>query len=241
LLIAVVVGGIIGGVAAGMNGVSTWDEFVLWVVAGMIGGALACFGFYGLGVLLGISGAAALANFTFWAVVAWSGLGLVGALATPAMDKSDSKFWWAVSFALKWIHSPILTTIGLFVVLGCWIGGQKIDFRRGMIFVETGSGSSALTLGAIAYTQKGLWNGDQVLDLLAQHESVHSRNIAAVSELGFYITYAIGGFWGAAQAGDWNGFFGLNTSGCGNPLEKRAWSIRGGNGYPVPETSASSC
>jgi hypothetical protein len=175
-------------------------------------------------------------------VVVWSGLGLVGALACPALDSSNSKFAWGVSFALKLLHSPVLTIIGLFVVLGCAIGGQKVDFRRGMIFVETGSGSSALTLGGICYAQKGLWSGDQVLDLLAQHESVHSRGVAAVGELGFYVTYGlIGGFWGAIQADSWNGFLALNGKGCGNPFEKKAWSIRSGNGGKTPQTSASSC
>ncbi len=242
LLIAVAIGAIIGAVSAGMNGVGTWDEFLMWVVAGMIGGALAACGLYFvLGPLLGVCGAAALANFTFWGVVIWSGVGLLSALVTPALDSSNNGFAWFVSFLLKWAHSPILTTLGLFVVLGAWIGGQSIDFRRGMIFVETGAGQSALTLGGISYAQKGLWNNGQVLDLLAQHESVHSRLVAATGELGFYVTYLIAGFWGAAQAGDWGGFFALNGSGCGNPLEKLAWSIRNGNGGITPQTSASSC
>jgi RHS repeat-associated protein len=242
LLIAVVIGAIVGAVGAGMNGVSTWDEFVMWVFAGMVGGALAACGMYFvLGPLLGVCGAAALANFTFWGTVIWGAVGLVGALVTPALDQSNSGFAWFVSFLFKWCHSPIITTLGLFVVLGAAIGGRKIDFRRGMIFVETGAGQNALTLGGICYAEKGLWTGDKVLDLLAQHESVHSRLVASAGELGFYVTYLVAGFWGAAQQGDWGGFFALNGSGCGNPLEKLAWSIRSGGGGITPQTSASSC
>jgi hypothetical protein len=62
-------------------------------------------------------------------------------------------------------------------------------------------------------------------DNLAGHESVHSRTVAAIGELGFYVTYvAIGAIWGLAQGGSWNN---LNAGGCGNPFEKTAHTFTG--------------
>ncbi|HEY7663922.1 MAG TPA: toxin TcdB middle/N-terminal domain-containing protein [Xanthobacteraceae bacterium] len=228
LLIAVIIGAALGAVGAAMNGVKTWDEFLLWIVAGAIGGALTACGFYGIGLLLvgaGVLGTMTAAGFALTAIIVWGALGLVGALSTKALDDSDSSAAWGLSFALKLFHSPILTIIGLVVVLFMWMAGQKVDFRRGMLFVETGSGSDAVTLGAIAYTQSGWFNADgSVSDELAKHESVHSRTEAAVGELGFYVTYMlIGGIWGSIQAGSAGiGWFGLDARGCGNPLEKLA-------------------
>jgi hypothetical protein len=106
-----------------------------------------------------------------------------------------------------------------------WMAGQKVDFRRGMLFVETGPGSDATTLGAIAYTQSGWFDANgNVSDALAKHESE-----AAVGELGFYVTYMlIGGIWGSIQAGSTGvGWFALDARGCGNPLESS----------PTPTTS----
>lgn len=54
----------------------------------------------------------------------------------------------------------------------------------------------------------------------ARHEATHSRTVAAIGELGFYLTYVtIGAIWGAAQGGSWND---LNATGAGNPFEKTA-------------------
>jgi RHS repeat-associated protein len=241
LLIAVIVGAIVGAIGAAMNGVKTWDEFLLWVLAGAIGGALTACGFYGVGLLLGFAAGAAASGFALAATIVWGALGLVGALATPALDGSDSSAAWALSFVLKWFHSPIMTTLGLVVVFFMWIGGKKVDFRRGMLFVETGPGMDAVTLGAIAYTQSGQFDASgHVADALAKHESVHSRTEASVGELGFYVTYmTIGGIWGSIQAngGAGTGWFGLDARGCGNPFEKLGHSY-----YPgQPQTSASSC
>ncbi|MGH3590657.1 MAG: hypothetical protein ACRDRF_06450, partial [Pseudonocardiaceae bacterium] len=59
-----------------------------------------------------------------------------------------------------------------------------------------------------------------VPDNLARHESTHSRTVAAIGELGFYLSYVtIGALWGSAQGGSWND---LNAAGCGNPFEKTA-------------------
>jgi len=47
--------------------------------------------------------------------------------------------------------------------------------------------------------------------------------------------------WYAAQAGNWGGFLGLDSRGCGNPLEKLGWSLHSGSGVPTPQNSASNC
>ncbi len=243
LLIAIVTGVLIGPVSAAMNGVKTWDEFLLMVLAGGIGGALAAYAFYLFAVGIGIAGAAARADFAFWATVVWSGLGLIGALLTPTLDKHENRFTNSLSLLLKWTHSPILTTVGIFVMIVAAIVGSKVGLRKGMIFVEVGQGSDAITIGAIGYAQTGggNWGGNQPSDLLAQHESVHGRAFSAVGELGFYVTYlAVGLPWGAIQGGG-DGMFGLNDRGCGNPLEKLASEYWDGQGGQQPQESASPC
>jgi hypothetical protein len=72
----------------------------------------------------------------------------------------------------------------------------------------------------ICYAQKGLWTGDQVIDLLAQHESVHSRLVASVGELGFYVTYLIAGFWGAGQSGRLERVLRAERQGLRQPVRK---------------------
>jgi hypothetical protein len=132
----------------------------------------------------------------------------------------------------------------LFVVLGYAIDHKRVDFRRGALFVEVGPGNGAITLGAIVYTQSGLFNSmGQVNDDLAKHESYHTRTVATLGELGFYVTYVtVAGIIGAAQGGS-AGYLGLDMNGCGNPFEKTAYTYY--NAYtmgPNPMvTSASSC
>jgi hypothetical protein len=243
LLISIVVGMVIGPIGAAMNGVKTWDEFLLMVVAGGAGGALAPYGFYLFGIGVGVAGAAARTNFAFWATLVWSGLGLIGALLTPSLDEHENWFTNWLSFLLKWAHSPILTTVGILVVIVAAIVGSKVGVRKGMIFVEAGQGTDGITIGAIGYAQSdgGNWNGKKPSDLLAQHESVHGRACSAVGELGFYVTYlAIGLPWGLIQGGR-DGAFGLNNQGCGNPLEKLASEYWDGFGGQQPQKSASNC
>lgn len=243
LLIAIVAGMVIGPIGAAMNGVKTWDEFLLMVVAGGAGGALAAYGFYLFGIGVGITGTAARANFAFWATLVWSGLGLIGALLTPALDEHENWFTKWLSFLLKWTHSPILTTVGILVAIVAAIFGSKVGVRKGMIFVETGQGTDAITIGAVGYAQSGggNWNGKRPSDLLSLHESVHGRACSAVGELGFYVTYlAIGLPWGLIQGGG-DGMFGLNNRGCGNPLEKLASEYWDGFGGQQPQKSASNC
>ncbi len=243
LLIAIVVGMVIGPIGAVLNGVKTWDEFVLMVVAGGVGGALALYGFYLFGIGVGIDGATARTSFALWATLVWSGLGLIGALLTPALDKHENWFTNLLSLLLKWTHSPILTTVGIVVVIVAAIVGSKVGVRKGMIFAETGQGTDAITLGAICYAQSGggNWTGKKPSDLLAQHESVHGRACSAVGELGFFVTYlAVGLPWGRIQGGS-DGMFGLNNQGCGNPLEKLASEYWDGFGGQQPQKSASNC
>lgn len=242
-LIAIVAGLAIGAIGPAMNGVKTWDEFLLMVVAGGAGGALAAYGFYLLGIGVGIAGAAARTHFAFWATLVWSGLGLIGALLTPTLDKHENWFTNWLSFLLKWIHTAILATVGIVVVIVAAIVGSKVGLRKGMIFVEVGNGTDAITIGAVCYAQSGggNWDGTKPSDLLAQHESVHGRACAAVGELGFYATYLVIGLpWGLIQGGR-DGMFGLNNQGCGNPLEKLASEYWDGFGGQQPQKSASNC
>ena len=240
VLIAIVVGMAIGPIGAAMNGVKTWDEFLLMVVAGGAGGALTSYGFYLFGR---IAGATAPTRFALWATLVWSGLGLIGALLTPTLDRHENWFTNLLSFLLKWTHSPILTTVGIVVVIVAAIFGSKVGLRKGTIFLETGQGTDAITIGAICYAQSGggNWDGKRPSDLLALHESVHGRACSAVGELGFYVTYLILGLpWGLIQGGS-DGMFGLNNQGCGNPLEKLASEYWDGFGGQQPQKSASNC
>ncbi|MGH3814247.1 MAG: hypothetical protein ACRDUV_17655, partial [Pseudonocardiaceae bacterium] len=88
-----------------------------------------------------------------------------------------------------------------------------------------------------AWTQSGRFTPDgTVPDSLARHEATHSRTVAALGELGFYVTYVtIGAIWGGVQGGSWNN---LNAAGCGNPFEKTAHTF---TGDPATARSTSGC
>ncbi len=233
LLIAVVVGAALGAIGAWANGAQTWDEWLLWIVGGAIGAALAVL--TGGALALAFGGSAAVGGIV--ALIIWGSASLLGSIFTPILDNTNSPVAWFFSFLLKWIQSPITTTIGLIAALVVAIAGGRVDFRRGMLFIEVGPGGGALTLGAVAWTQSGRFDASgQVPDNLARHESFHSRTVAAIGELGFYFTYVtVGAIWGAAQGGPWND---LNGAGCGNPFEKTAHTF---TGDPAVAVSASSC
>ena len=220
LLIAVIVGAIAGAIGAAVNGARTWDEWLLWILGGAIGGALVAItggGFIGwIAMLFGASFTTAAAI----GVAVWAGVSLLlGWWLPKVLDDTNSPAAWFFSFLIKWIQSPLLSTLGFIVAIGFAIGGSKWDLRRGMLFVEV-PGGGALTLGAIAWTGSSEWSGSQVPDNLAQHEAYHGRNVATIGEWGFYFTYVtIGAIWGVSEGGCWND---LNPSGEGNPFEKTA-------------------
>jgi hypothetical protein len=223
LVVLLIAGAILGMVGAAANRVKTWDEFLLWVLGGAIGGVLAVFGWVGIilgaSALFGLDGSVATAATS--GSIIFGAAGLLGAVVSPLLDNTDSPVAWLFSVLVKWVQSPLLTTVGLVATLFVAIGRSKVNFRRGMLFIEVGPGGGALTLGAVAWTQSGRFNPDgTVPDSLARHESTHSRTVAAIGELGFYSTYVtIGAIWGWAEGGSWND---LNAAGCGNPLEKTA-------------------
>jgi RHS repeat-associated protein len=239
LAIAIIVGAILGAVGAAVTGVKTWDEFLLWIVGGAIGGALAIFGW--TAIILGVSAIFGLGVSA--ATAATIGLyifgiaGLLGSIGTPLLDKTDSKVAWFFSFLVKWVQSPLLTTVGLIATLIVALSGNHVDFSHGMLFIEVGPGYSALTLGAVAWAQTGCFNPDgSIQDAVARHESTHSHTIASIGELGFYFTYlTIGALWGVAEGGSWND---LNTAGCGNPFEKTAHTF---TGDPATARSTDDC
>lgn len=219
LLTASCVGAILGAAGAAANRVKAWDEFLLWVIGGAIGGVLAVVAW--TGAVLGVSALAGLTvgivTATTIGLIIFATAGLFGAVVSPLLDNFDGPAAWLFSFVIKWVQSPLLTTVGLIAATG----SGKVDFRRGMLFIGVGPGGGALALGAVAWTQSDRFTPDAtVSDSLARHESTHSRTVAAVGELGFYLTYVtIGVIWGLAQGGSWNG---LNTAGRGNPFEKTA-------------------
>jgi hypothetical protein len=223
LLIAVIAGAIFAGGGAAANRVTAWDEFVLWVIGGAIGGVLTVSGW--TGILLGLG---ALFDLDITIVTAaTTGLIIFGTAAVPGatlsalLDGTDTPAAWLASFLIKWVQSPVLSSVGLVATLLVAMAGSKVDFRRGMLFIAVGPGRRALALGAVAWTQSDCFSPDGTMpDSLARHESLHSRTVAALGELGFYLTYVtIGAIWGMAQGGAWNS---LNAAGCGNPFEKTA-------------------
>lgn len=234
LLIASLAGAILGAVGAAANKVKAWDEFLLWVIGGAIGGVLAVAGWTGIIVgswaLLELNVSVAAAVTT--GLIIFGTAALLGAVTCPLLDTTDSLAAWLFSLLIKWVQSPLLTTAGLVATLLVTIRRGKVDFRRGMLFIAVGPGDSALTLGAVAWTQSGRFNRDgTVPDDLARHESTHSRTVASIGELGFYVTYVmIGAIWGSAQGGAWNN---LNEAGRGNPFEKTAHTFTRDPATPV--------
>jgi RHS repeat-associated protein len=218
IIVAAIVGAIIGAIGAGVNGARTWDEWLLWIVGGAIGGVLTVLFWYGILIWAGVAAATA----AIAAAVITLGVSILG-LFTPLMDESDSGVAWAFSWAIKLIKSPVFTIIGLFVVAGLAISGKRVAFRRGALFVEVGAGTGGLTLGAIVYTQSGNFDSNgNVRDDVARHEAYHTREVAALGEWGFYVTYiTFGSVFAWATGGEWNA---LDNRGCGNPFEKHAYT-----------------
>lgn len=218
-------GGVLGGLGARRNRVCTSDERTLWVLAGLIGGPLALAEWAGIVWLKNL-----VPGLDLPVVPTAAGVvgvtGTLGALLTPALDDSDSTARWTASFVLKWLRSPIATTAGLLAAGAVKMRHKSLDYRRGMLFIEVGPGGSALALGAVAWCQNRCFGSDQCMtDALARHEAVHSRTVAAVGELGFYLTYLTAGtVWGLRQGGMWND---LTHDGCGQPFEKTAHTFTG--------------
>ena len=242
VLIAAVLGATCGAVGARANRVRTWDEYLLWVIGGAIGGALAVVEW--MGILLGagalITLGASVATAATAGLIIFGTAALLGSVVGPLLDNLDdtgSPGAWLFGFLITWVQSPLLTTTGLAATLIVAIRGGRVDFRHGMLFIAVGPGDAALTLGAVAWTRSGRFNPDgTVPDSLARHESTHSRTVAAIGELGFYLTYlTIGAIWGSVQGGSWNN---LDAAGCGNPFEKTAHTF---TGDPATPRSASDC
>jgi hypothetical protein len=225
VVVAAALGGLQGMLGARTNRVRTSDEWILWVVAGLAGGPLALTEWAGLlwlaGKVPGLSIPAVPAAMGILAVA-----GTLGAGLTPAFDDSGQPARWGASFVLKWIRSPLATTTGLLVTGSVKMRHKPVDFRRGMLFIEVGSGGSALALGAVAWCQNRCFGSDRcTTDPLARHEAVHSRTVASVGEFGFYLTYLTAGtVWGLRQGGKWND---LTRDGCGQPFEKTAHTFTG--------------
>ncbi len=225
-------GGVLGAIGARCNRVRTLDERVLWVVAGLIGGPLALAEWAGIVWLKNLVPGLDLPVVQTAAVVVGV-TGALGALLTPSLDDSDSPGRWTASFVLKWLRSPIATTAGLLAAATVRMRHRPLDYRRGMLFIDVGPGGSALALGAVAWCQNRCFGSDRCTrDALARHEAVHSRTVAAVGELGFYLTYLTAGtLWGLRQGGKWND---LTREGCGQPFEKTAHTFTRDPAVAIP-------
>lgn len=225
IIVAAIVGAILGGLGAAANGAKTWDEILLWTVGGAIGAVLCVLAFYGV-ALIWASAATALAIAKV-ALIVWASASFLSNAFGRLLDSSNSTAAWIFSWVLKFIQSPVLTILGLIgVAIAHYKYGSRVDFRHGALFVEAGSGTAAITLGAIVWTNSGNFDAmGNVRDDVARHEAYHTRTVAAIGELGFYVTYiTIGGIWGSLQQGSWDGWFGLDSMGCGNPFEKTAYT-----------------
>ena len=218
-------GGLFGALGSRRNLVSTPDERALWVTAGVVGGPLALAEYCGVlwvkNLLPGVAIPLVPAAFTVTAVS-----GFLGATLTPSLDDSDRCSRGAASFALKWVRSPLATTAGLLAALGVRVSSRPVDFRRGMLFIDVWPGGGALALGAVGWCRARCFDDQRCMsDALARHEAVHSRTVAAVGELGFYLTYLTAGvLWARIQGGPWNS---LTPGGCGQPFEKTAHTYTG--------------
>ena len=218
-------GAALGAIGARQNRVQTSDEQILWAAAGLVGGPLALAEWSGIVWLKNLVPGLSLPVVPTAAVVV-AVAGTLGAWLTPALDDSESPRRWTASFVLKWLRSPIATTAGLLAAGAVKVRHRPLDYRRGMLFIDVGPGGSALALGAVAWCQNRCFGSDRcTTDALARHEAVHSRTVAAVGELGFYLTYLTAGTaWGLRQGGKWND---LNPQGCGQPFEKTAHTFTG--------------
>jgi len=225
ILCLAVAGGALGALGARGNRVRTGDELALWIAAGAIGGPLSVAEYAGIlwaknmipGIQLPVPAVA---------IGVAAGAGLLGAALTPLLDESEDRPRWAASFLLKWMRSPLASTAGLLAAGTARLLGRPVDFRRGMLFVDVGPGGGALALGGVAWCRARCFGKDRcTTDALARHEAVHSRTVAAVGELGFYLTYLTAGVvWAKVQGGPWNG---LTADGCGQPFEKTAHTYTG--------------
>lgn len=213
-VLAAPVGAALGWGGALTNRVRTWDERLLWVLGGAVGAAPASY------LYAALAGTGPLGGLVIYAAT-----GLAGVTLPPRLDSSPRRGLWALSMAVKWLRSPLTTTFGVGAAIVCWARGRRVDFRAGMIFVPAGKGSSVLALGAVGWAQDGRFAGGCVEWPLACHEAVHSRTVAAIGELGFYLTYlAVAAPWAMLQGAAWNN---LSRDGLGNPFEKTAHTFTG--------------
>lgn len=218
---AAVLGGLLGALGTRTNNVRAPDERILWVAAGLVGGPLALAEWAWLAELANLILPGLDLPTVAVALAVTSTTGLAGAATTPALDHSDRPARWLASIVIKGLRSPIATSAGLLVAAAVKLSGRPVDFRRGMLFIDVGPGGSALALGAVAWCQARCFGSERcTTDALARHEALHSRTVAAVGELGFYLTYLTAGvIWARMQGGPWNG---LTRQGRGQPFEKTA-------------------
>lgn len=102
---------------------------MLWVIGGMIGVGLPVLGW--TGIILGVwalfeldASVATIGPILFGTAV------LLGSVVGPLLDNTDSPVTWLFSFLIKWVQSPLLTTVGLVATLIVAIGGGTLCGRQ---------------------------------------------------------------------------------------------------------------
>jgi RHS repeat-associated protein len=241
VIIAGVVGSLVGAIGAAVNGVRTVDEWIMWMLGGLIGGVLSVLTFGGAAHFIFGASAAGVATAAWVGLAIWGTASLLSSVFGRMLDESNSPVSWVFSWLLKFVQSPVFSIVAFLVGVIAWVSdGGHLDFRRGAIFIEKPD-SRAITLGSVVWAGKGYWNArGNVKDDRALHEAFHTRQVGTIGEFGFYLTYlTVGGLWALAQDGK---YFGVDARGCGNPFEKTAHSIYSGSlGDPHTVTHPSDC
>lgn len=212
-------GALAGALGAHRNAARFRDERVLWWMGGALGALAMTLAGAMLAPRLGLQPReGALATFGTWIT-----LSALSSMLCPLLDARSGAGALA-SLALKAAQSPLLTLGGALPALLLALVGRRVTFRCGTLFVETGAGGAAVTLGAIVWTQRGLFASDGHVDpAFARHEAYHARTVSALGESGFYLAYLLlAAPWALARRAPWNA---IDHAGRGNPFERTAYAL----------------
>lgn len=140
------------------------------------------------------------------------------------LDQIDHPLASVLSFAIKFLRSPLTTTIGLAIgLVGLATGDvENVAFKKGMIVFEwdPNGNFSGTTLGGTVH----LWSGNADNEEAFNHEVYHSYQYVGWGDM-FIPAYVVGGLTGlltSAMAGNpqWTCFGGVSDSFTyGQPLE----------------------
>lgn len=148
------------------------------------------------------------------------------------LDQIDHPLANALSFVIKFLRSPMTTTVGIGIGLYGLATGkvQNVAFKKGMIVFEWDPEGdfSGTTLGGTVH----LWSGNTSDVQYFNHEVYHSNQYVGWGDM-FIPAYVVGGLSGlltSAMAGDphWRCFFGVSDNYTfGQPLEMGGELVKG--------------